>query len=1615
MLFRQPPVRFALLVWACSAWLSAQTPLLLREPGVVAAQSELGSSPVSLTPLPKSSDVSVVVLQATINADDLAKLQHALAGSFSPSYLKTHTVRLLAVAPDGIRASEPIGTVAQLRSAAAELGVSASGANVDLLGEFDTVSKALPHSWGHVVVVGRLAGMASNDPIAGPWIAASFLRAQCRVTFWNLDGGTAPGWAQAVAASTLEPLPSGEFPALLASLDEVSGPVYAATWDSKLAAGAWLFEVDLQDGSGHRVAPVRAWMSATRYEPAAGYLAARGKGDPEKVLTLNPADLDALRALQRWSAVVGIAPRDGAAWAALAKQQLDAGKIEDAEGSLEHVSELAADTADTLGMAAELRLRKGNAVDALRLLDRALQLDAKRRDLWLRRADCAMELKRPALEGDSLEHARALGELPVNVESRLIRQELAANRVDVARAHLQEDLPRLPKDAKVLSQYAALLVQVKQVDDASRLYQQALETDERSESAYAGLASLYLSSNHAAEALKVADSGLAQKPGSSELLLTKEAALEMLGDRYAARRLLRSAAAAAGDTELLTRWARLEDERGAHGAEAYRALAVALRKENAPEAAVVQASERGLIDALRDGRMEEAAAFGKDLAAAHNALGTVLLQQKAPEAGSTVEIPGGVDALTFIVLGMAKGNANRFFVDYAKALNAMAPNASPASKQGWQELGGKIREYFERVQALAALGRRKGSVIEIPLSMETKHDRQRTEKIFDLLGLKLKRRENAMSVSNAEGKSQIRKQTTLAALAVDDGAIEEAFSKHQTYVIELAMDRVPIYPSEDLWKKAFLGKATYPGGLAQAFATDVRMPRIYLALNAMDRPVAESLLRRFTIYDLADRYSGLLAAYAGAFAMNGAHAEVPGGVTAEVAWGDLAGVAPSDPASFFQSLLKGDEGTLAGFFYTLMQLDGAHQRFFTRSPARLQRFYELFRDSSEVRTTTADHRAYVTSFSEFLRAVPLDESGRVEFPGSPEVWMVAKGRNVSQAKVAKMGKRVRTKAAPDDEDAILIRLAQTSYKAQSRQESELANFIAVSRIDSMRNEPLDEESALLLAQAYPTHRAVYPLLSELGDLSAADYALVFSLAAKSDSMNALQANTYMGELNSILELCALSGESGLAEPERVVAIERKALGRLDASKDAASRMSAVLDAAVEIAGLADPKSQSVDAAFNALLNGSDVKRTAEYRKVFELQKSPSLDALLRIRKALRALPGDASGLAGAEHDLQAIPVVLPAKDQTTEGAAQKHNLERYQTAEAVKAMAKLRQAAQKKKANPKHLEGMAEEIAALLEPWAQLAVTAPIYARFLHPSDALVADDPLLMRKHEFVRVGPKSVKEPPFRTTEFQVASHGEGSRFVGGLAEFRAAAGIARASGNHLGGVNGTWVAASLLASVQATDWRALRAADMESFGASVRLAREWIVESALSADLSRALEVATQGLLSVTRRRLLLDAIARRDWTAAWEAVSISDLHFLGDELASAGSAKIWEAFPVLSSLRNAAQHATEFDALGPVAPYLNGCARPRLARYEPYEEFERNAYPQPLAERLAELKQYVAWIADGSAWPVEQLPEMTAAAAESVASKIQMRDMYDWSSALETYRSLRAEDLNLDGRH
>jgi hypothetical protein len=1071
--------------------------------------------------------------------------------------------------------------------------------------------------------------------------------------------------------------------------------------------------------------------------------------------------------------------------------------------------------------------------------------------------------------------------------------------------------------------------------------------------------------------------------------------------------------AESGDLDVLLRGAELEDSRGYLPAASYAKLASALERFPERRAELRSVLERGLTVSIRDADFVRAEWFGTRLRAVGGGKAISLLNETHKMPRSSVVIPGGMKALMFAARGRGPGSPERFLPEYVRTVLDQCFLATSASN----ETVDRIRDHFWCIRALEALGTRSGAKVSFSLSARDEHSRQQAGKVLDLLGWQLELRDGNLVVSAAERGSRARHQINASSLDVDELAMQEDLLNGRVFSFAITDDTVPVLLGERTWLD-LLGRSAYEGGLAEALACNLKLAETYAGLSGLDDETIAALVSGVGLQDLLGRYAENLYLFSSALAVAAGRVLLPGGDAAEGTWRSLVNRSPSEPARFFSSLLRTDDGMLLAYYFILSQLDWAHQQFFTRSPSRTADVYRLFKDS--IRTSYGIKRSLRdVPFADFLGDVPLDPGGRVLFPGGPEPWIVAKGQG-SVSFIGRPPMPFPGAAAPGLEDEILVRLARTRYEQNCTQRSELDDFLAVARVEARRVRPMDARTALLLAQQFSRHRPVWPYFTVFTDLGYDEYSQFFSLCDRLGGYPPLRANDYFGQLASLLELLSLLHQAGRIDPAQATEFFRLLCRRFANAEQPEQFATASLDLIRELLRMATGKAaRDTDAAVLNLLTDTSAPLRLEwkgktydldpaaahrfkYQRVLQLQKVTRLDPLLSIYDSLRDLAVQEGAradrvsrikAAAAELQTVALPDSLPRRMRVT------RNLESFQTDKVLQLIARLRDASPQ----GENLAILSRQIMAALSPQVRLALSGIVYAYYMDPEDLLVSEDPLFLRKHQFASLGTQTISRRGF--AEQQLVEHQEaGAYLVGCFAGFGEMAGeVALAATQQYAGGAKLFATAQMDA-LRITRWNKVGDDDLRLIGLKIRGAREWIVESALNSDLRSALSAATLGLLSPSRRSRLLRSLDTREWGDTWQCVTLSDLYFLGDEfLRRYAGVPLYS--PTFDALREAAAHdPRQPDWLGQDLQELTYFSYPHLVRLAPYEKYEPILPPIKLAERASEFKLYMADFAYRSGIPSRALEILAEPLARAAFRDLTLTDHRDWRAVLDAYSRL-----------
>jgi tetratricopeptide (TPR) repeat protein len=1508
-----------------------------------------------------------------------------------------------------------------------------------------------PGEWANLLIVGAFpAPEPGIKEYLASYLSNHFRAMRLRVSHWA-PGETSPSIFDAISVET-GGFVGLDMPADLVVAERDSGIAFAELkWgDPVLTSGFYLYQARVQDVlPGNRSLQFSSFARAPGFQlpPISRYKELRDRAASLSTTLrkagIKPEDLDPAR--MTLNEALAINPSDEEALSAAADIFEQGGSPEEAAVYLSTLSDLQTGNRDVFARLGDLYFRTGNFAasesslmkarrlqaaqpfvtkelgqiaagkgehaNAIPLFNESLKANPEDAETWFLRAASASQIGDRALQAESLE--RGLAILPDQLVHRteLVQLYLGHKEYEKALHHIQPILKDPPPDAAVCESYAGFLEQAKQPDTALILWKKTRELDPKLEPAHWGIVHILLDNGDFRGCIEAADAGFVYAPSSPRLYLAKAEAQERLELWYEARRTLQKGAGIADDPELMRHFAETEDQYGQDAGRAYHQAAVACESHAQSGQNCSSLLRRGFLVSIRDGDRASTEWFAYKLRSVGQREATAILGEKV-ERKFEIRIPGGMDAILRLLGEREHGAPEDFLRDYSKTLVQLGN--TKAARDLLQE---NISRHFEVITSLEFFGHRDKDRTRVELSVSDSAAKKRTQKALGLLGWEISGKSEIVPVT---GSSAARRQQTSAALAIDEIAMQEALNAGKTYTLEISNDWVFAIRGEAPWRDQFYAKRNYPGGFAQALAEDFDLAKLFVGISDLDEGTSEELIKDFGLKTLYDKYADLLFGHASNLVVRDGHAAVPGGHPAEPVWEKAIGASPTNPRKFFKDLLRKDDGKMLAFYSCLMQLDLPHQKFFSASDLRLKHFYELFRESPEV--SAGNRRS--TPFQDFITQVPIDSELHIQFPGSPEVWMVAKGQSGSERQITKMLKKVERIGSQDVEDKILLRLARTEFSMGMEDVSELANFMAVVRVDAHHHEPLDEASALLLAQQHSYYRAIWPYLMSLSDLSFKEYSLMFRVGSKLRDLDSLMLNNILGEFNAIAKLLCLMQEFKGIDGKRTALIFGSYCERLMRAVTNADYALAALDAIQEIIKAAGGSDADPDSAICDLLIRPDEpiameirgKRTAPtanhqrrdgYRQSIEYQKVPSLNAIFALRAAAEKLASGGGRLLDhvkqLESQLATFPEVVYAKSSGLEKTA-KENMSGLELGKLRELTQDLREAASKKKPNLKKIASRSREFIDELNPQVRLALTGILYAFYFRPTDLLISEDPFFLRKHQFLQLDrPKD--SSIFYSTELK-PDEKVGSFLVGGFAAMSKTAGEVSMATSRKFQDDAKPFASTVLASLRDVNWQVLTNKDLRITGLRIRAAREWVVRSATDPNAMSELADAIEGMLSASRRASLIRAISRLQWDSVWDMLSAGDLFFLGEEYLIRFKDES-ENSPTISALK---QHSADkafgnLHWLGPELSSIYECSHAHLLRLPPYENFENLIFPDKMAERSNEFKLYLAELFDRTGIPAAFLESIAEPTAMKLFAGIRLNGPKDWKTIMRTYAKMK----------
>lgn len=523
------------------------------------------------------------------------------------------------------------------------------------------------------------------------------------------------------------------------------------------------------------------------------------------------------------------------------------------------------------------------------------------------------------------------------------------------------------------------------------------------------------------------------------------------------------------------------------------------------------------------------------------------------DAGGEAWIPGGMKALARMASMPGEPAYQTFFEEYCRSVGR---EMSPSTTQGIPRFTQGLRAFLASASELIPLGEKRGETVLIRISAAEAEMRQHTRRVLALLGWTLEERNGTVHAEPGYLPEDALLQTAASALGVDQIAMQEAIQSGVEFQFEIVSENARLVGG-NVWTQILIKEAVPPGGLAAAFATDSRLAKLCAGLNAMNPGTAATIMSAAGLRNMAAKYSEVLYRYGEAFSMAGSRVDVPGGPAADPVWQKLVGANPRNPAEFFRALMEKDAGRVAAFYSTLAHTDAAHQRYFTWSDERAERFYLWFRNSPEIKSGVLTHRP--GSYSEFFQAMPLDSSGNVHFPGGQSAWF----------------------------SGVEIPLSNPLLEA----------LVPVAHLEQKRGSPIDEQTAGLLARNYRQWTALYPYFQNLPAMGREEYAALATFDESLGHRSSAERNAVLGEWYALVDLIARGAKAGSLDAVAAAGAFRRA--SLDLSGDKHAAQAVVL--LQQLAG-----GEDLEEAVPVNLLRLDAGNRARFDRTLELLRAPRM-------------------------------------------------------------------------------------------------------------------------------------------------------------------------------------------------------------------------------------------------------------------------------------------------------------------------------------------------------------------------------------------------------------------------
>jgi len=576
-----------------------------------------------------------------------------------------------------------------------------------------------------------------------------------------------------------------------------------------------------------------------------------------------------------------------------------------------------------------------------------------------------------------------------------------------------------------------------------------------------------------------------------------------------------------------------------------------------------------------------------------------------------------------------------------------------------------------------------------------------------------------------------------AFLTIDSGfpltELEATLQGGKAFAYPYPAFQVPVILAPDAWTNLEKSKGGR-GEVLDCLLSDPNLARLYWAMSRIDARTRAYLLHSPGLSSLLPTAS-VLDFYGSNLSIRSGRVEVPGGVPAEPAWENLVGASPDSPGEFVTRLLKKDAGWLAAYFDALSRVSASQQAYFA-APQRLERFYTALRGRVIYPGPAQSVFRPDAGLLLLVARLQFEPDGQPHIPGNLEVWRDF----LRHSPDAKLSRR-RGRRVGDLKNSEQLLEAMFAFSRVYSTPSPLEIFLMMSELDRGRtaSERLSPQTAKLLVDDYPRFGGQYRVFCEFRKLDNGAITDFLRAADALDRMSnrALRADA-IGLSQATLGFWQTLARQGEVPPaawsdswRRVVNPFAHVHSTVDLFDTARTSLADVMRAATGKSRLSQDEFISVLAApHQSSPEGEQVAQELanRIRSAYEGQRLVPIDTLLTLGDGLVAVSqgkADSSTLLPLIGEVQEFQLPKPLfssaeKSEWTAGLLQNLHLD-------VEMKTDLRRVI-KTARSPKELAAAR----GLLVPFLRDSLVGLNYALYAPPGTQLLANNPLLVRSHDF-------------------------------------------------------------------------------------------------------------------------------------------------------------------------------------------------------------------------------------------------------------------------------------------